>query len=641
VATEAAQIDDAEGLGLLLEYLKANRGFDFTGYKHSSLERRIGKRMEAAKTLSYADYIDFLEVNPEEYAELFDTILINVTSFFRDAPAWAELSEKVLPEMLARKGTDAPIRVWCAGCASGEEAYSAAIALAEILGADAFRERVKIYGTDVDEGALATARQGAYEQKALADVPSEIVGRYFETSGTRRVFRVDMRRSVIFGRNDLVQDAPISRVDLLICRNTLMYFTAETQSNILRRFHFAVADTGVLFLGKSEMLVTRGKLFAPVDLKRRIFSKLPRALPTRTRLQFTAPPPADDDVGDEAHGAGETSPARDEAFDAALVATIVVDHDGSLAAVSAEARSLFALNEADIGRPLQDLEVSYRPLDLRTNIERAYTERRSVKAGIVDWSHDGGDERKLEVAVTPLLSADLVLGASVTFTDITRHHTLEADLQKSRRELETAYEELQSTVEELETTNEELQSTNEELETTNEELQSTNEELETMNEELQSTNEELETINDELRIRTTELNDVNTFLEAILTSLHVGVIVLDAEQRVRIWNARAEELWGLRSEEVDGEHVLSLDIGLPVQSLRASIRAVLAGEVEASEDVVAATNRRGRAIECSVRSLPLAPDGAVTGVIMLLEDRDAAADDGAVSDGAAVPAAGD
>jgi two-component system CheB/CheR fusion protein len=613
VTIDPAPITDADGLDRLLEYLKANRGFDFTGYKRTNLQRRIGKRMEAVGSVGYGDYVDFLEVHPDEFSELFDTMLINVTAFFRDPEAWQVLAEEVLPGILENKDPSDPIRVWSAGCASGEEAYTAAIVLAEHLGLPAFRDRVKIYGTDVDEDALGSARQGSYETKALGDVAPALVERYFEgNSNSRKVFRPELRRAVIFGRNDLVQDAPISRIDLLICRNTLMYFTAEAQSNILRRFHYALADDGALFLGKSEMLVTRGSIFEPVNMKRRVFRKIQRAVPPRQRLQFSGSSPSAD--GDTNHGS-----ARDRAFDAGTVATVVVDEHGALAAVNAQARLLFGLGPPDIGRPLQDLEISYRPAELRTSIERAHADRQPIAGGTVEWSPTPGDTRTLEVAIAPLLAGSSVLGTSVTFTDITRHAGLEAELERSRRDLETAYEELQSTVEELETTNEELQSTNEELETTNEELQSTNEELETMNEELQSTNEELETMNDELRLRTTEVNDLNTFLEAILTSMGTVVVVLDADQQVKIWNSGAQELWGLRPEEAEGQHMFSLDIGLPADGLRSSVRSVLVGKAERTEDVVAATNRRGHAIECRVLSVPLAADGEVTGVIMLME----------------------
>ena len=262
----------------LLIYLKESRGFDFTGYKRSSLMRRVNRRMSQVDVTGYPDYLDYLQVHPDEFTTLFNTILINVTAFFRDTDAWDHLRAEVLTPLLAAKPEDSVIRVWCAGCASGEEAYTLAMALAEILGPDAFRDRVKIYATDVDEEQLAEARQATYGDREMEAVPAELQERYFEPVGGRFTFRKDLRRSVIFGRNDLVQDAPISRIDLLTCRNTLMYFNAETQSKILNRFHFALGEGGVLFLGKAEMLLSHGSIFTPVDLKRRIFRRVPRAL---------------------------------------------------------------------------------------------------------------------------------------------------------------------------------------------------------------------------------------------------------------------------------------------------------------------------------------------------------------------------
>ena len=203
-------------------------------------------------------------------------LLINVTEFFRDPASWEHLRDAVLPELLAAKAADEPVRVWSAGCASGQEAYTTAMVFAELMGVEAFRERVKIYATDIDEDALNQARLATYNAKETESVPRELRERYFERADQRLAFRKDLRRTVIFGRNNLVADAPISRLDLLICRNTLMYFNAETQARILRHFHFALHDGGVLMLGKSEMMISHRDLFAPDDLKKRIFVKLPR-----------------------------------------------------------------------------------------------------------------------------------------------------------------------------------------------------------------------------------------------------------------------------------------------------------------------------------------------------------------------------
>ena len=248
----------------LLTFLQQQRGFDFTGYKRPSVMRRMNRRMQTLGLKSYDDYRDHLEVHQEEFGQLFNTILINVTSFFRDAAAWEYLCRETLPTLLRGKSEHEHVRVWSAGCASGEEAYSVAIALAEQMGDERFRECVKIYATDVDEEALMQARHASYAASQMEPLSDQRRDRYFERSNGRYVFRTDLRRAVIFGRNDLVQDAPISRLDLLVCRNTLMYFNAETQAKILGRFHFALNGdghgNGYLFLGRAEMLLTHGNL---------------------------------------------------------------------------------------------------------------------------------------------------------------------------------------------------------------------------------------------------------------------------------------------------------------------------------------------------------------------------------------------
>jgi two-component system, chemotaxis family, CheB/CheR fusion protein len=601
----------------LLEFLKANRGFDFTGYKRATLQRRFHKRMAAVGIESYAEYLDLLQAEPDEFTQLFNTLLINVTRFFRDDATWQYVAETIVPMLLERRSGDTPLRVWSAGCASGEEAYTLAMILAEAIGLDAFRERVKIYATDVDDDALAIARNATYTEKQLQDVPAEIRDKYFEPvdGGGPRVFRKDLRRSVIFGRNDLVQDAPISRIDLLVCRNTLMYFNARTQSAILGRFHYALADGGVLLLGRAESLLTHTNAFAPIDMKRRVFGKVPR--PSR-RERMAMPIPS----GDGALSAPSVH-LHAVAFETSAEAQVVIDRQGMLTLANERARHIFGLTDRDLGRPIQDLEISYRPVELRSLIEQSYSEVRTVIVRDIVWRPRGAlDERWMDLEITPLRDgAVATLGVSALFTDVTLSKRLQQELEISRQNLEAAFEELQSTNEELETTNEELQSTVEELETTNEELQSTNEELETMNEELQSTNEELQTINDELRDRGTQLNDLNAFLEGIFTGLRGGVVVVGSDLRVLIWNSRSEDLWGLRAAEVVGSSLLALDIGLPVEQLTGTLRTVLAGHNAVVEVDLLATNRRGRAMQCHVVCTPLlTAERTVRGVILLMEE---------------------
>jgi two-component system, chemotaxis family, CheB/CheR fusion protein len=603
-----------EDFEALLVYLKESRGFDFTGYKRASLTRRVGRRMAQIEVRTYGDYLDYLQVHPDEFTALFNTILINVTGFFRDPEAWAYLREQVVRPLLAAKAPDAPIRVWSAGCASGEEAYSAAIMLAEEIGADQFRSRVKIYATDVDEEALAQARLASYTERQLANVAPELVEQYFDHTGGRYVFRKDLRRAVIFGRNDLMQDAPISRADLLLCRNTLMYFNAEAQARILSRLHYALADSGVLFLGKAEMLLSHGSTFEPVDLKRRIFRKVPAPTTRPTGGSLEGLPQTS---GVELMGLDRL---RDEAFATCPVAQVVVTAEGMVALTNRLAETMLGVSTRDVGRPFRDLELSYRPVELRGYIDQAQVERRTVQVPEVEFSRNGNEPKTLQVHVNPLTRADSsLLGVALVFHDRTEARQLRIDLDVALRQAQTAHEELQSTNEELETTNEELQSSVEELETTNEELQSTNEELETTNEELQSTNDELQTINNVLRQRTAELDTTRTFLQAVLTSLPAGVAIVDTSMHVRAWNHGAEDLWGIREDEALGEHFLNLDIGLPTLPLRPLVRTVLAGESAREELGVEAVNRRGRPVTVQVVCTPLSDnaDGA-TGVIILM-----------------------
>jgi two-component system CheB/CheR fusion protein len=563
----------------------------------------------------FDEYHDYLQVHPDEFTALFNTILINVTSFFRDEEAWRYLSDTALPMLLGATG-DQPIRVWSAGCATGEEAYSLAMALVEAMGAAEFRQRVKIYATDVDEDALTIARQATYTEKDVRSLPDGYLERYFEASNGRYAFRKDLRRNVIFGRNDMVQDAPISRIDLLACRNSLMYFNAETQARIVSRLGFALKPEGILFLGKAEMLLNHTATFEPLDLKRRFFRKAsPSAANELVVTTTPAPAPRRSAIDDDVFA------LRTEAFLTSPVAQLVMDSQERLALINHRASTLLALSERDLGRPFQDLEVSYRPAELRSHLTTVRDTRSSVWLRDVEWHRSANERLVVDIQVVPLVDARArLLGTAIMFNDVSRFRQLQDELETANRQLETAYEELQSTNEELETTNEELQSTVEELETTNEELQSTNEELETMNEELQSMNDELQATNEELRERTTEISSLNHFMESILGSLGAAVVVLDREMRVQVWNRQAEDLWGLREDETIGKHFLNLDSGLPTEQLKPLIRQVMFDGSASGELVVGAVNRRGRAVELRVTATPLMSGGdEPSGALLLME----------------------
>ena len=535
----------------LLDYLKGTRGFDFTAYKRSSLMRRIQKRLQALNIESYDDYQAYLDAHAEEFPLLFNTILINVTSFFRDPEAWGYLSAQIVPTIMAHSRPDSAIRVWSTGCASGEEAYTLAMMLAEQMGIEAFRRRVKIYASDVDEDALMQARHATYTASQVEDVPPDLLARYFERVDDRYLFHKDVRRSIIFGRHDLVQDAPISRVNLLVCRNTLMYFTRETQAKVLNRFHFALRNGGFLFMGRAELLLTHGELFTPVELKWRVFTK---TVPQNIRELSALPERAE-----ERSTMSSDDRLQVLSLEADPVARVVVRADGILSFANSRARSLFRLTQQDIGKRLQDLEMSYRPIELRSLIQDAMGQRRTVTRKDLSWPHDSGEGRYLDLDVVPLTdSGGEILGVQLSFSDVSRYRRLQ---------------------------------------------------------------EELETTNTEFRMRSDELNTANAFLASILAGLEVAVVVVDPKLQVLAWNHRAEDMWGLRAAEVQGRHLMNLDIGLPVEQLRQPIRAVLAGETERVELTLDCRNRRGRSVRCPIRCTQLrGASGETLGAILLMEE---------------------
>lgn len=598
----------------LLEFIKQHRGFDFTGYRRGSLQRRIDKRMGTAGIEGYANYQTFLDTHPGEFAQLFNTILINVTAFFRDPSAWEYLSEEVLPRILGNAG-DSPIRIWSAGCAAGHEPYSLAMALNELMGLERFRRQIKIYATDVDEIALEQARRAIYTDKELESVPAALRPKYFRPLDGHFVFHTELRRGVIFGRHDLTTDAPISRVDLLVCRNTLMYFNPDTQARILARFHFALNAGGYLFLGRSEMLLTHTNLFTPIELKFRLFAKAQES-PAEERM--TGLPPA---------GLTRRTLVREldvlekAGYEQSPVAQAVIDRRGVLVSANQRARTLFNLEPAALGRPFGELPPSAIPAEVRDTVDRALKEMTTVEAGKVKWPLANGSITYLEVTAMPQLDRlGNATGVVLTFRDVTVETGLQDKLLRVQQDLETSLEEVQSSNEEMETTNEELQSSNEELETTNEELQSANEELETMNEELQSSNDELQEMNARLHVRTEELHSSAAYLSAIVHSHGWAVIAVDRHLDIQLWNEWAEDWWGVREEEVKGHGLLGLDLGLPVDSLNAGLRRCLEENGKREELDLPGRDRRGHNHLYHATLLPIRDvREAVEGVVIVLE----------------------
>ena len=588
----------------MLDHIREHRGFDFSGYKRPGLERRVQKRLSLLELGSYSQYQDYLEVHPEEFGLLFTTVLINVTSFFRDRGAWTVIEQRVLPEIVAGKGPHQPIRVWSAGCASGEEAYSIVMAFAELLGRDQTLLRLKVYATDIDDDALAEARSGRFAPTAVQGLEPELLERYFEPVANGGFhFDAGLRRTVIFGRHDLTADAPISHVDLLVCRNTVMYLNAETQAEAAARFHYALNPGGFMFLGRAETLVSHRSSFEPYNQRHRIYRRADKPA-GRTRLvQLSLGAPNADEAKQDDRVLGL-------AANLAPLAQVVLDADNRLVAVNVQARQQFAIGPDRVGSRLADLPLTAPDIDLEEMVAGSLVTALPAISAPTEWPQRSGSPRWYVVAVTPLADGlSATVGTTITFQDVTETEHLRGQLHRITEDLATA--------------NEELIASNEELASSNEELQSTNEELETTNEELHSTNEELETMNDELQHQARSSDHIVTLLDSVVASLGIGVAIVDPRLDVELWNGAAADLWGVRSDEVLGTSFTALDIGLPVAEIVPALRACLAGESAVVELRVRAINRRGVEITCDVRCFPLVTNDRRTrgAVIQMMEVR--------------------
>ncbi len=600
----------------LLETLSARYNFDFREYKEGSLARRIRTRMAQVHADSFAAYSQFLDANPIEHVALFNTILINVTTFFRDSDAWKALSDDVIPRLIDDAAESRSLRIWSAGCSSGEEPYSIAMLLAEHLGEAANTYTVKIYGTDVDEEALTAARHAAYRTEQLRDVPDRLVNRHFTRDGQLHRLRRDLRRWCIFGSHNLTQAPPLSHVDLLVCRNVLIYFTSELQERILTRFHYATREDGVLFLGRSESLLARSRLFTPVHPKWRIFQRTPSGsrqaaalLPEAVPAQGAAIAPRGEVVapGTRVQRALEALPA----------AVLVIDASDTILSWNPAAEALFDVPTSDaLARKFRDLDVSYRVEGLRARIEDVKARHASSRMDDVSFTRRNGDVVHADITVAPLFDAYRLIGVLVYAIEATEHARLKEQMARIAEQHATAIEELQSTNEELETTNEELQSTNEELETTNEELQSTNEELETTVEELQSTNSELGALNAEVEARSIELKRLDAYHLGLLNSMEQSIFVTDRALVLTTWNQASERMWGLRAEQAVGRDLAALPLGEMVRMLRPALDTALKRETTAEVADVPFTLPGGVVGKAVVKVAPLREGvGTVIGVI--------------------------
>jgi two-component system CheB/CheR fusion protein len=541
----------------LIERLALDRGPDLRGYKPTTLERRIRRRMFQINIGTFDEYLQRIQTDRNESLELLNTVLINVTEFFRDPPAWEMLSLEVLPRLLKNVPPGGSFRAWSAGCASGEEAYSLAILIAELLGPALPEYDVKVYATDIDDDALNVARRGEYPADKLRRIKSSLREKYFTAQGSQLRVARDLRRTVIFGRSNILSDAPISHCHFVMCRNVLIYFDTDTQRQVLARLHYALEPGGILFLGKAESKLNESKKFRPLNVRWRIFQKPGPQVEQPAEFEMCPSNQPEESLD----GRSRLAAYQRHILDTVKSAVILADTHDVVLAHNQPAVSIWGLGAAKLnGRRLQNTDLVVRCPELLARLETVRADNSEPLQFACQLKGGGpGDERHVSITLRPMISEGKQrLGTLIYAEDVTTHQKLNSTIEQ----LETTSEELQSANEELETTNEELHSSNEELETTNEELQSTNEELETTNEELQSLNEELENMNEELEHRTQELHSVNQRYAETLQSMPWPVVLVDSEENIQLWNAAAQQLFGVGATSVVG---VGLD-GLPIAS---------------------------------------------------------------------------
>jgi two-component system, chemotaxis family, CheB/CheR fusion protein len=554
---------EADQLQQILFMLQQRRGVDFRGYRRGTVERRILRRTLLHQQDSHQQYLAHLREHPEDLDQLYEDLLINVTSFFRDPEVFAALQSTAFPEMLRHREPDSPIRIWVAGCASGEEAYSIAIALSEFQGDRAARVPIQIFATDLSEGALVKARAGLYGEGIEANVSPERLQRFFvrEEKGYRIVKAI--RDTCVFSRHNLARDPPFSRLDLLSCRNVLIYFEPSLQKRVLSIFHYALRPGAILLLGRAESVGSAPDMFAPLDKAHRIYTRSPAPI---QRLDL--------DLGATAAGSARPQPspiadAREmtdevrEEVDRTLLAqfvppAVVINERMEVLSFRGDTTEFlrnpqgtptFSLPRlarkellGPVRRAIQEVLAEWRPV--RTDRIRLRDGKRSrnVTVQVLPVGRNSGHSRLLIVAfaASPASREAKAEEPSADSSERAPARVRGGDsgddgraLHEEQDDLTATRQYLQDLIEEYEAANAELRAANEEAQSSNEELQSTNEELETTKEEIQSANEELTTVNDELRNRNRELSSLSSDISNILSSLEMPIVIVDGELRLR------------------------------------------------------------------------------------------------------------
>jgi two-component system CheB/CheR fusion protein len=553
------------GIGKLIVLMRASFGNDLGYYKPATVDRRIERRMALHKIERLADYIKFVQSNPQELRLLYKDMLIGVTSFFRDREPFEFLKAHVFPRLFEHKRPGDHLRVWVPACATGEEAYSIAICLLEHLGDRASDYRLQIFGTDVDEQSIQHARRGVYPENISLDVSPERLQRFFIKRDSEYQVARRIRDMVVFSTQNVTKDAPFSRLDLVSCRNLLIYLRPAVQKKVLRVLHYSLVSSGFLLLGTSETVGESTDYFSLVDRKNKFYTR--RNVASMAAIEFGAGAPG----GGERPALQPLVGQRSTTNLAGLAERKILELYGPPGVVINEDLDVVHVRgrtgpylEPMPGAPSFNILRLARP-DLHVELRRAIQEAKTsgARARVECRLAIEGKARVVEIEVVPATEPETKTNCYlVLFREPEPARPLpqpgpggapaepggsgvDQRSQELERELTVTKEYLHSTIEELESANEELKSANEELQSSNEELQSTNEELETSKEELQSSNEELTTLNDELQNRMGELQQTNDDLHNILGVIGEAVIIVDVDARIRRFNNLAERLLNL------------------------------------------------------------------------------------------------
>ena len=537
--------------GLLRMVYKQSK-IDFSGYKEATLSRRVERRMAANRLNNLAAYFDFCSKNPEELNKLSKDILISVTAFFRDRNSFEGL-RKTLAGIISEKQPGDEIRIWVPACATGEEAYSIGILISDILGSRMSDYRIQIFATDIDMDAMAVARKGIYTESSLAEVSADTITRYFSKRADHYEIARPIRDMVVFARQDLVLDPPFLRLDLVSCRNLLIYFQPLLQTRVLSIFHFALRPAAYLFLGKSESIVHQDNLVSPVSKEARIFIRVASRdqiipIPLYTSQEAGVKQPITIAERTQRKQESKLQKALSEIY---APPSVLINKEMDIVEVHGEMQSYLHFPAGKLELNLAQLLRREWRTEVQTLVHHAELKRTSSIGRIRPIKHSSG--HSVQIEVHPVASRDDQKLFLISFISLTKqaeeqheaeHRLLPANSSELEDELIATREHLQTVIEELETSNEELQALNEEMQAANEELQSSNEELEASNEELQSTNEELTTVNQELIVKGGELSLVNTELENLQNSTGFSLVLLDQELRLQRYNKEAATLFG-------------------------------------------------------------------------------------------------